>query len=192
MKKLTTILAAVLLSIGLNAQINIGANFIFGVPTGDFSKAVNTAVGGSIEANFFLNEKISIGPEVQFISFAQKDGWDFNMTAQIIPISVKGEYYFMTEEWQPYVGLGVGYYLVKTEIATGGDGLDIDLNGFGISPRVGVIYNVSEKVGVVFNGQYNVLFGQSFDNEAYEALLKPVDNTGFFNLTLGVRFAIAD
>jgi hypothetical protein len=193
MKKLGLIITAILIAGSISAQINIGANFVFAFPYGDFGDVAGTSVGGSVEANFFLNEKFALGPEVGFDFFGNNKDYDFDVDFQIIPISVKVEYYFNTKTFQPFVGLGLGYYIAKGEVNIDtGDGLDFHIDGFGMSPRVGVIYDVNEGIGIVFNGQFNFLFGQEFDNDVYRELLDPFNSTNYFNLTLGLRFKIAN
>ena len=53
MKKVITIVSAMFMAVAVNAQINVGANFLVGLPTGDWSDAYNTGFGGGIEGNYF-------------------------------------------------------------------------------------------------------------------------------------------
>ena len=192
MKKLLGLVAGLVLATSASAQINVGANFLIGMPAGDWHKAgdesfISTAFGGGIEGNYFVMDNLSVGLEIGFNSFGQKDESGFSVSAT--PIVVKGEYYFLDGDLRPFAGLGLGYYLVKMKF----DGFpplipesDESVNGFGISPRVGATYQVSDMVALVLNLNYNILMGQKVDGESVD------DATNWMGIGIGARFTIAD
>ena len=172
------------------AQVNVGANFIFAFPNGNFGDIASPAIGGDIDINYFFGDKFSLGVEVQFVNFANNSDAIFDVDMQVIPISLKAEYYLSDTKLRPFVGLGVGYYLVEGDIHLGtqGTGLQFNLDGFGVSPRFGFVYDFTNTSAVVFNMQYNVMFGQEYEIQAVKDLLDPFTETNYFSLLAGYRF----
>jgi outer membrane protein W len=154
MRKLFGLVAGIAFAATVSAQINVGANFLVGLPSGDWHKAgdesiINTAFGGGIEGNYFVTEDIAVGLEVGYLAFGEKD--DLGLTFTAIPITIKGEYYFLDDEFRPFVGLGIGYYLMNSKLEVGEpfDDVEATLNGVGISPRIGAVYPASDLIGIV-------------------------------------------
>jgi outer membrane protein W len=199
MRKLFGLVAGIAFAATVSAQINVGANFLVGLPSGDWHKAgdesiINTAFGGGIEGNYFVTEDIAVGLEVGYLAFGEKD--DFGLTFTAIPITIKGEYYFLDDEFRPFVGLGIGYNLVTGKVTIPAlpplipeeTTTETTFNGLAISPRVGAIYQVSDLIGIVLNINYNLMFGQKADGEG-----DVIDNaTNWVGIGLGVRFTVAD
>lgn len=147
----------------LNAQINVGANFLVGLPSNNWNsdpQLLSTAFGGGLEVNYSLSDDLTVGLEFGFSSYGEFEESLF--TVSQIPISLKAEYYFLEDGLRPFVGLGAGYYLMAINID--GDKF-ADVNGFGVSPRIGATYQVSDLVNLVLNVNYNLLFGQKADGE---------------------------
>ena len=196
MKKLFGLVAGLIIATAANAQINVGANFLMGLPSGAWNEDnfVSTAFGGGIEGNYFVSDNISVGLEVGFLSF----GTDIEeSTFSAIPISLKGEYYFLDDNFRPFVGLGIGYYMVSNKTTIPAlppflpepTEINFTLNGLGISPRVGAVYQVSDLIGIVLNVNYNLLFGQTVGGDGEG----DVDNaTNWIGVGIGARFTLVD
>jgi hypothetical protein len=190
MKKLILIIATLFTSAILSAQVNLGANFVFAFPNGNFGDIASPAVGGGIEANFFLSKNFVLGIEVQYTDFGKNNKAIFDVDIEIIPVIIKAEYYLTESELRPFVGLGLGYYFVNGDINLGnsGNGLNFTIPGFGVSPRFGLIYDFSKNSGLALNMQYNVVFGQEYESDAIKDLLDPFKETNYFSILLGYRF----
>lgn len=184
MKRIIFSLGAIILATSLSAQINVGANLIIGLPTGDWNdpQTISTAFGGGIEGNYFIMDELSVGIEVGYSVFGEFE--ESLITVTQTPITLKAEYYFMDDEFKPFVGLGFGYYLMAINID--GDKL-FDINGMGISPRIGATYEVSDMVNLVFNVNYNLLFGQTVDGDA-----DVEDPSTSLGIGIGARFNLTD
>lgn len=192
MKKIISSLGALFIVCSMNAQINVGGNLVFSYPNGNFGDIAAPAVGGGVEFNFFLGNNIALGIEASYTDFGDNDNSVFDVDMDIVPISVKMEYYLTETQVRPFIGVGVGYYLVDGSLHLGNpqNRLDFDLNGIGVTPRFGVLYNFTETSGVVLNMQYNAMFGQDYDNANLKALLDPLIKTSYFNFSLGYRFTL--
>lgn len=185
MKKAILCIGAFFVATSLSAQINVGANFLLNLPQGNWNDPafVGTAVGGGLEVNYMLMDNLSVGLEFGYSSFAENDGSLTTVTQ--IPISLKGEYYFMEDGLRPFAGLGFGYYLIATNF----DGEKLaDLNGIGLSPRVGAAYAISDALDVALNVNYNLLFGQKVDGEG-DTIDDAFNSLG---IGIGVRYALTD
>lgn len=186
MKKVVLGVLAIFMASSLSAQINVGANFLVGIPSGNWNtnpQSVSTAFGGGLEVNYSLFDKLSVGLEFGYSSFGEFEESLFTVTQ--MPITVKAEYYFMDGGLKPFVGLGVGYYLIDYNID--GDKF-VDVNGIGISPRIGATYEVSDLVDLVLNVNYNLLFGQKADGEG-EVIDEATTSIG---IGVGARFNLTD
>lgn len=201
MKKLLGLVAGIAFAATASAQINVGANFLVGIPSGAWNDpaVVNNAFGGGIEGNYFVTEDLAVGVEVGYLAFAEKD--ESGATVTIIPIQIKGEYYFLDDAFRPFVGLGIGYNIVNNKIVTPEINIppfpvipestvEGTVNGFGISPRVGALYQVSDLIAIVLNINYNIMFGQTAGGD-FEGL-EVADATSWIGIGLGARFTIAD
>ena len=190
MKKILLFISTILLAASLNAQVSIGANFVFAFPNGNFGDIASPATGGGIEVNFFLSDRFLLGIEAQFTNFANNNDAIFDIDMQSVPITLKAEYYLSDTKLRPFIGLGLGYYIVSGEInlGTAGNGLNFDLNGYGLSPRFGFVYDFSPNSAVAFNMQYNIVYGQEYESESLKDLLDPFTQTNYFSLVVGYRF----
>ena len=193
MKKVILIVGAFVLATAMNAQIQVGANFLIGFPSGDWADGANTGFGGGVEGLYFFNDDLAAGLEINFLSFGLETsgiaGADGSITQ--LPITVKGEYYFMDDAFRPFVGLGLGYYAGKTKTTVtipffGTQTVEANTSGLGLSPRVGAVYQVSDLIGLVLNIQYNLLLTQSVDGTSADSKLN------FVGVGIGARVNIPD
>ncbi len=79
----------------------------------------------------------------------------------------------------------------KADLGLGGSGIESNMNGFGISPRVGATYQIADAVALVFNLNDNILFGQNLKIEG-EDFGSVEYATNFVGIGLGARFNIGD
>jgi len=143
MKKLTILLAIFCLFATGDAysQFKAGFGFIGGLPAGDFSDVADFGAGGYLEAKFGVTDKIYPGLQVGYLGFA---GVDFGIVevdvTTMIPILITGDYYFIDAKVTPYLGIGLGPYIIRqTIIDTSGAEFDNNNTEFGFSPHGGVM-----------------------------------------------------
>ncbi|NVN93714.1 MAG: hypothetical protein HXX18_00380 [Bacteroidetes bacterium] len=181
MKKIISIAFVVLLIVGFTsatkAQISVGANAGVAMPTGSFEQNYNMGFGGYASAAYSLNDKMSIGFNMGFYAFK---GTDFpagsKPSTRIIPIFADFKYFFNTDGFRPYVGTGVGVYMVNNTYTTlavpeqriGGLLLmtatpqqehSSNVKKFGVSPTVGFWLGDGLKYGA--NVTYNITFSDA-------------------------------
>ncbi len=166
MKKLVTLMIAIALVVGFTseskAQLNFGATAGIALPMGDWSDGYNMGFGGMLEGDYFIQDNISLGANIGYYIFSGKTeevmGFEIDFpNFSMIPIVVKGDYYFATEGFMPYGGLGLGIFIASTEeyeqeITYGGYSQKVVVESqsdseFGFSPHVGFLSGDSFKFG---------------------------------------------
>ena len=159
MKNLLKLVFAILLIAGFTseskAQINVGAQFGIGIPMEtSFSDSWKMGFGGLLEGNYFVTENISLGVNAGYYTFSGKDVdvvgiGDKYPNFSVIPIVVKGDYYFNTSGFMPYGGVSLGMYMWKTaEVTFGQVKIPSDSDSkFGFSPHLGFLTGEGIKFG---------------------------------------------
>ena len=56
-----------------NAQVALGVQPGISVPMGDFAEGAGLGLGGNVNASYFINPKISIGANISYHAFGEKD-----------------------------------------------------------------------------------------------------------------------
>lgn len=188
MKKLITITAALALFLGFshnaNAQLKLGASGSIAIPMGDFADFAGTGVGGQISADYFLTDNISGGIEVGYLTFSGEE-FDFGgvtlelPSANLTVIQLTGQYHLMPGEMLDfYGGLGLGITIAGSDA----DGAESETE-FGVSPRLGAIYNINDMIGIDLNIGYNILFDE--DEDAGQTF-----NTSYLGINIGVVYSL--
>lgn len=218
MKKLVVLASAAIVGLTMNAQrLDVGANFMLGMPMGDYnfgdasdqsSIPPGFGIGGGIEANYWFNDAFSAGLEVGFIAFGEQandvDGLEIMSSGTLIPIIAKAEYHFLDDAFRPFVGLGVGYGMMAREFTFDFFGEakgSWDQNGLIISPRAGMLYQVSDLIAINLSLQYNLMMnsvdgdlemtvemGGMSETDISEDML--VDATNYLGINIGLLFIL--
>jgi len=228
MKKVLFFASALFMFSSLQAQkLTVGANFLMGLPMGDYNVGQKGdqpdevppgfGLGGGIEANYWFGEALSVGLEVGYLGFAEKENTNSEgriyAKSTALPILLKADYHFLDGNIRPYAGLGVGYVLIEREFRfpelgpekTTANSDDFIMswkqNGMMLSPRAGVLFGLSDLITLNFNIQYNMVFNkvdgdlevniQHF-GETYTETLKDIeaDPTNYLGINLGILFTL--
>jgi opacity protein-like surface antigen len=162
-KKLLVVLAFVLTA-GMfskaNAQMMIGAGLNINLPMGDFGTAMGMGIGGGIDGRYMVTDNISVGLTIDYASYKGKDLLPgFELKSTIMPIMVRGDYYFGEEGTGFYAGLGLGFASIKTTATISFFGITTEVeaksSGFAYALRAGYIIPAGEKLGIDLNASYN-------------------------------------
>lgn len=177
MKKLvfsTVVIFAMALSHSLSAQkFNIGANGALAIPLGDAADLLDIGFGGDLSANYYFNDKVDIGVEVGFRSFAN----DADVAYHIIPLQLTGAYHQDIDDFMDLYGeLGVGLFMF-----TG----DIDSESFfGLSPRVGAAFELTPELFLDVNVNFNTIFpNDDFGSDG---------NFNYLGVNLGILYTLSE
>ncbi len=128
-------------------KISIGGGLGVGRFTGDLGEDGSFGLSWNLEANYFLNSKLSAG--LAYSSNALGYGNDDALLGVSFYggtlVMAKADYFFTEKKVRPYVGLGLGLSKVETpeiEISSGGQTSTIpseSRTNFGLSPRLGLM-----------------------------------------------------
>lgn len=174
MKNLLKLVFAILLIAGFTseskAQINIGAQFGIALPMETpFSDCQKMGFGGLLEGNYFVTENISLGVNAGYYTFSGKEVdvvgvGDNYPNFSMIPIIVKGDYYFNKSGFMPYGGVSLGIYMMKTaEVTFGQVKIPSDSDSkFGFSPHLGFLTGEGIKFGA--EAAYNIVSDANYLN----------------------------
>lgn len=123
------------------SKIGVGADFAF--PMGDFGKATDFGVGGSLNYQAPIGSKLNFVGEAGYLSFtSKKDALGNTTSSAAIPLKA-GVRYFLAENVYAQGQLGA-----SISTATGGK------TGFIYAPSVGVEFPVADKMAIDFGARY--------------------------------------
>ncbi len=163
-KKITLIIAlATVGAFSAKAQISLGLTGGMGLPMGDMSDKnkmdLGNGFGGGLTARYFLNEKMAVGLNLSYFSFAVNN-IPSGVTASYsnMPITAAFDYYFMDEGIKPYAGLEAGFLYSSIKSSQTISGISVDVtgskSGLLIAPVVGVAYGVNDALDILLNAKY--------------------------------------
>lgn len=142
-----------------SAQLSVGLNAGMLSTTGNSPNNVNYP-GFSIYGKYGINNKIRVGLSIS--TFSKKTTYaagpftpGYTVTNRISPITLTGEYLFLTDAFRPYAGLNIGLYTSRVNVNPGNSSRD---SGFGIAPVIGADYKFNENLFVNLNFRYHLVF----------------------------------
>ncbi len=180
------IVAALLLFTGnvANAQLKLGANFGVQVPVGDYGDGFKTGFGGNIGGEYLITERIGANLNFGFYSLGIKGTGLLGVgdeSATVIPITLGGSYYFMTDKLKPYAGLDLGVWMLGSTM----EGAETNAY-FGFAPVAGVQYEFNDNWALNGNLKFNyVLSGE--EEELVGMVLETPDFTTF-GINVGIVY----
>jgi outer membrane protein W len=176
MKKLSFVLAFVVAAIAVNAQSTAFKPFKFDFSTGYAIPGGSGAKGGVLvagEPKYAINDNITLGIRFEAAIMARAT---IDATGQLAETDVKaaasyaftGDYFFNTNKFRPFAGVGVGLFSVAAAKVDQTTGEVSSGNKFGGLPRVGfefghfrmaLEYNVVGKTGSINNNYMGIKLG---------------------------------
>ena len=92
------------------------------------------------------------------------DGFTYKITQYSIPILLSGNYrFFRDKKFQVSVGLSLGLYSLTQKFKqTSSHFSDVRIdtkNEFGVYPHLGLMYGITDNIGIILKGGYNQTFG---------------------------------
>ncbi|MEI6576974.1 MAG: OmpW family outer membrane protein [Bacteroidota bacterium] len=184
---------------GSDLKAIAGVGLIYTMPMGNFKKS-DTAVGSigvkggigiNVDGEYFVNPSFSVGANTGMYNFSYDTKNDSlvkfdKSTYKIIPLNLKGTFYFGKGPLRPFFGINLGMNIISSKInfSVNQDSLwlrneKIDkMTKFGLAPMVGILYDITDQLLL------NV-------NLRYESISAKDKKYGFNNATfMGVHFGI--
>jgi len=170
MKRLQLLLVAIIFAVTANAQIQVGVSGSLGLPLGTFGDAAKLGVGATVTGKYQLNEKMTIGANIGYLSFSS-DYEGFSWT--IMPITGLFEYNL----GPAYIGADLGFYSLGAKITVDGMEASSSEAYFGFAPVVGANFPISEKLSFNANAKYNIITSDG-------------ESTSYLGINLGLLFKL--
>jgi outer membrane protein with beta-barrel domain len=152
MKKFASALLAMLMacSVSFAADRSIGVSPELVVPVGDLADAAELGFGLSVRYQQKFNDKIDWGVNAGYLMFGEKG----ISTTSIIPIEAVATY-AVTK--CIYAGVNLGVALWSTEVDFLGTTVTGDDTKLSLSPMVGYLYKINDKMMLDVSARMNVL-----------------------------------
>ena len=115
------------------SQFKVGLGGVVGFPTGNFAELNDYGVGAYIEGGYAFTNNLEVGLVASFISFGEIDisSGGLGEKTSIIPVLLAIDYKALDTNWTPYLGLGLGPYIIKAG--------SVEETKVGIEPNVGIL-----------------------------------------------------
>lgn len=132
----------------LNAQkLNIGVNGTGALPLGEMAGGNNFGAGGGISLDYYFNDKFDLGIEAGYVGF--------NLSPDFLPISLTAALHQDINDWIDLYGeLGTGAYIGNSSIIA-------TKAYFGVSPRVGVAFELTSLLFLDVNINYHYVLSNA-------------------------------
>lgn len=178
------------------AQLSFDGGVGYSIPADQGSSG---AWGGGIGAKYYLQPKIALGVRVRgYVENATQEGNGLTgrLTSVTIPIMGTFVYQITTRDLHPYVGLEAGVIrtAVNADLSYNGKRVydDVSINStFGVAPKVGVGYDLTQGLTLTAEAIYNVGFGrdQAGDTQyAFDQSARFLTTHISLSFTFGNRF----
>ncbi|MCX6272263.1 MAG: outer membrane beta-barrel protein [Bacteroidetes bacterium] len=157
-------------------QFFAGPDLAFGFPLGKIRDSVNNGIGFNVRGEYFLMPQLNVGLATGYKSYKYDQVLVGKGHFSYIPIKLTGTWYFAEEQFRPYVNLGLGVYLAKqkydadfwTLVQNPQTGrldtlyekkhMDAKQTKFGLTPSVGILYNVKDDFFANISLSYDLIF----------------------------------
>jgi outer membrane protein W len=196
--EMKSIVLCLILILGLGAaaraQLSFDANVGYILPADQGSGG---AWGGGIGAKYYLQPKITVGLRVRgYVDHIkqQGNGLTGQLTAVTIPVMGTFVYQITTNDLHPYVGLEAGLIrnAVTSDLSFNGQRIYDDViidNTFGIAPKAGVGYDLTQGLTVSAEAIYTVGFGK---NQAGNMEYNFNQSARFLTAHVGISFTFGN
>jgi outer membrane protein W len=157
MKKLSLLFLALFcfFSFSANAQFHGGATLGLQAPIGDFSDGANMGFGINLNGKYMFKENMAVGLNLGYNRFGAEIS---DVSFSMIPVTGLFEYHFGGDAIKPYVGADLGIYSFGVKWKFDGESSSDSELHFGLSPVVGILYDLKENLKLCANIKMHNIF----------------------------------
>ncbi len=168
-------------SSSLSAQkLNVGLNGAASLPLGDFADLTTFGFGGDVSLDYYFNDKFDLGIEAGYRAFPYDPDLADGETFNLIPIQLTAGYHTDIDDWIDLYGeLGGGIFIASSSI----EGSESMTYG-GVSPRVGLAFELTSLLFLDVNVNYNFVFSEETTNASFNP------NFNWIGLNVGLLYTI--
>ena len=174
-------------------QFGVKAGFALGEPLDDNTS--NMHLGFDVGITYDITEKIRA--EILFETLTRSETipipffGSIETRSTLMPITIGGEYRFVTGKIQPYAGLNVGLYRLSAEVF----GQSQSDSYIGFAPKVGLSFEVTENISVEATAKYHYILNKDDNNAGIEGFtdidgnqIEEQPNTTVFGANIGLIY----
>lgn len=178
-------------------SVGITAGFTF--PIGDFGKKYNSTDvlgeagnaglgnGGTITFGYNVAPKFEAGLEVGYLTFGENKSVFGDLKFNVIPIWVKGRYFFMESKWQPFAVFGLGFH--NTNLYYKGT-FKFNANVFTLGGKAGagVKHAIDKQIDLDLGVDFNYFITKDKKYKDGDQWVKPKFNVVFIGINVGAAY----
>lgn len=141
----------------VNAQkLNIGVNGAAALPLGDLADGTDFGFGGDLTLDYYFNDKFDLGIEAGYKTFPYSSDLADGEAINVIPIQLTAGYHMDIDDWIDLYGeLGGGLFITSSTLSGAESYTDA-----GISPRIGVAFELTPLLFLDVNANYTHVFSE--------------------------------
>ena len=159
-----------------NAQLNVGANIGTQISTEDDG---STGFGFGVNAEYLIMPNIGLGANIGYYIMDREKEDGVTTTVYIMPFTLTGKYYFLTDNFRPYAGVDLGLYTLGVRSSGKEDGFSFSASysdtKFGLGPVAGFQFGLSDNLALDVNAKYSHVFVEG-------------ESTGFVGINAGIVY----
>ncbi len=172
MKKIKFLIVGIIMILGVQnvqSQISIGADFSGLRPMQDDAEFM---FGGVVYGRYGITDNIQLGINIGFYQKSYGSIFGQTIKGSVMPITLSGEYLFMTDNVRPYAGVDLGLYNFMAKF---GSESNSEIK-FGLAPVAGLQFGINDNIYLNANTKYHLILDPD------------IDNFWSFNIGVGYRF----
>ena len=141
-------------------------------PLGDLGDFWSTGFSAHAMLAYMITRSILLNFSIGYIRFGEKESIEgFDQSYSWIPILLGLNYIFnQGQNFRPFIGLALGYYLIRLSFSFNSDEQSFNNEEFGIAPRIGVYFFVSAAILLSLTAEYNLIFTEGSSTTAFGIL----------------------
>jgi opacity protein-like surface antigen len=168
MKKFFALILLCLLTFSVDSYcrshkgIALGGDVGVEIPTGKFGDAAGIGFGVNGVFNYFFTPDVAFRASLGYAGWGSKNS-NSDLSFSDIPLLVGIEYDFNLPDFQPILGLDLGFHFGSWGFTDAfGYSYSESKTKFGVSPFAGAAINVSKDVALKFTLKYNIISEANF------------------------------
>lgn len=143
---------------GQKIVTSLGGGVSLPMAESDFSDSYDLGINAGINAGYLLNNNFVARVDVQYNKFSYKESSNSSFTVITSKIDLLAGDFNRKKKFHPYGLIGTGTYFLNSEATSGGYTISLSETDFGVGVGAGVIVDVSPKIGIFAETQYNFIF----------------------------------
>ena len=157
MKRVILLLVVALSVATASAQIKLGVSPGIQLQTEAGDDGL-VGFGGAISGEYLINPNIGLGVNLGYYIMDREKVGGYSATVYLMPATLTGKYYFLTEDVRPYGGVDVGLFTAGARTKVERISKSYSETKFGLAPVVGCQFGLGNNLALDVNVKYSHVF----------------------------------